>query len=99
MSTRKLEEIVFDTETGVYHLGSRSAHLPKDGGYLDSYETHCGETYERWRRPRKVRVGPLNLRSALPWEENHYVPRTTMYPTSTERPSTCTYVRRVPPLK
>lgn len=74
MSTRKLEEIVFDTETGVYHLGSRSAHLPKDGGYLDSYETHCGETYERWRRPRKVRVGPLNLRPARPWEENHYVP-------------------------
>jgi hypothetical protein len=69
------EELLYSMGTGVYHVGFRVGHTPKDGGYLDAYEAHCGESYEVWRGPRKVRVGSVRKVDALPWEENHYVPR------------------------
>ena len=82
VSTPKVEEIVFDTDTGVYHVGYKRERRPQGGGYVDSYETHCGGGYEVWRRPRKARVGPLNRVNARPWGENRYIPRLDRAPTN-----------------
>jgi hypothetical protein len=49
------EELLYSMGTGVYHVGFRVGHTPKDGGYLDAYEAHCGESYEVWRG--RVRCG------------------------------------------
>jgi hypothetical protein len=68
------EELIFSMESGVYHVGSRVGHTPQHGGYLDAYEARCGESCEVWRRPRALRVGPLRMVSAHPWESNRYIP-------------------------
>ena len=68
------EELLFSMESRIYHVGSKVDRTRQDGGYLDAYEARCGESYEVWRRPRRVRAGLLSTLLARPWESNRYIP-------------------------